>query len=482
MRTASHGRELKRSLMRTSAIVAVFSALVIGAPTSHAESLAGALADAYATNPQLQSARAQLRSVDETLALAQSGYRPTVSGSASYTVTDTHSDPKSPSDGTSFSKAYSLTAKQSIYSGGQTRAAVSEADANIRAQREVLRNTEQTILLAAVTAYMNVIRDRAALDIQTSNVNVLGKELKQVKARFDVGEVTKTDVEQARASLAAAQSQLELAKANLRAASASYLLVIGHAPKAVIDPAPPFKLLPRRLEDAIETAMASRPSVVQAAYLKDASDHTIRKLYGELLPQVSLNGSLNSSELSGSLSGATTSASITGQIVVPIYEGGSVRAQIRQQKETRQAQLQNIEQARVQARSDVITAWSTLEASRAQLTANQTQVDSARIALEGVRAELQVGQRTEIDVLTAQQTLNNAQLSLTTTRRDIVVNAYTVLQVIGRLSVDGIGLGVAVYDVERHYQDTNGSWWKTTISREEGYVGIAGEVRAVTNQ
>ena len=482
MRTAAQAHRPRRPLGGVSAITAALSAVLLSAVPAHTETLAQALADAYANNPRLQSARAQLRSEDENLAIAQSGYRPTVNGSASYTIKDTHSDPKAPTDGTTFSRSYSLTANQALYNGGSTRAAVSEADANIRAQREVLRDTEQTILLSAVSAYMNVIRDRAALDIQTRNVEVLNKELKQVKARFDVGEVTKTDVEQARASLAAAQSQAELAKANLRAASASYMLVIGHAPTGVKDPAPPFKLLPRGVEAAVEIAMASRPSVVQAAYLKDASDHNIRRLYGQLLPQVSLNGNLNSVAESGAVSGEQTSASITGQITVPIYEGGSVRAQIRQQKESRQAQLQNIEQARIQARSDVLTAWAALEASRAQLIANQTQVASAKIALEGVRAELQVGQRTEFDVLSAQQTVNNALLTLTTTKRDIVVNGYTILQAMGQLSADSVGLNVAQYDVERHYEDTNGSWWKTTISREVGYVGIAGEVHAATDQ
>jgi outer membrane protein len=369
-----------------------------------------------------------------------------------------------------------------LYNGGQTRNAVKAADANIRAQRESLRDVEQTLLLQVITAYMDVIRDRAALDIQSRNSDVLAKELKQVKARFDVGEVTKTDVEQARASLALAQSQAELAKANLRSASSRYMLVVGHAPDGLKEPAAAFKLLPRSPEAAVNIAMAERPSVVAAAYLKDVSDHTIRKIYGQLLPQISLNGTLDSSSTSGAVTGENSSASLTGTIVVPIYEGGATRALIRQEKENRQAKLEAIEQARIQARSDVLTAWASLDASRAQLIANQTQVDSARIALEGVRAELQVGQRTELDVLNAQQLLNTAQLTFTTTKRDIVVNSYTVLQAMGRLSVESIGVNVAVYDVQPHYEATNGSWWKTTISREAGYVGIAGEVREAIGQ
>jgi outer membrane protein len=480
MRTAAQAGHYKYALKATTLLAAC--GLLLSAQSARSETLGQALASAYANNPRLQSARAQLRSVDETLAIAQSGYRPTVQGSATYSLRDSHSDPKSPGDGTTFTRSYNLTATEKLYNGGQTRNSVKEADANIRAQREVLRDTEQTILLQAVTAYMDVIRDKAALDIQSKNLEVLNKELKQVKARFDVGEVTKTDVEQARASLAAAQSQVELAKANLRAASSRYMLVIGHAPNGGREPAPAFKLLPRSADDAVEIAMASRPSVVQAAYLKDATDHNIRRLYGQLLPQVTLNGSLDSSSSTGAVQGENSSATITGQIIVPIYEGGAVRAQIRQQKEGRQAQLQNIEQARIQARSEVLIAWAALDASRAQLVANQTQVDAAKIVLEGVRAELQVGQRTEIDVLNAQQTLNNAQLALTTTKRDIVVNSYTILQAMGQLNVESIGVNVPLYDVEPHYEKTNGSWWKTTITREEGYVGIAGVLRESVGQ
>ncbi len=482
MRIAARICRMLIALRGSSAVVAVTMAWFASAVPSSAETLGQAIAEAYANNPRLLAARAQLRSVDESLAIAQSGYRPTVSGDASYTLKDSHSDPKSGSDGTTFTRSYSLSANQRLYNGGQTRSAVREADANIRAQREVLRDSEQTVLLQVVTAYMDVIRDRSALDIQTRNAEVLSKELKQVKARFDVGEVTKTDVEQARASLAAAQSQVELAKANLRSASSRYMLVVGHAPDGLREPSPAFKLLPRSADTAVNIAMSERPSVVQAAFLKDASDHSIRRLYGQLLPQVTLNGALNSSSVSGAVNGENSTASITGQITVPIYEGGAVRAQIRQQKESRQAQLENIELARIQARSDVLTAWAALDASRAQLVANQTQVEAARIALEGVRAELQVGQRTELDVLNAQQVLNTAQLTLTTTKRDIVVNSYTILQAMGRLSVDLIGVNVPVYDVQPHYEATNGSWWKTTISRETGYVGIAGELRASTGQ
>ena len=461
-----------------AACAGFFAAVYLCAPVqASAETLSEALAAAYSINPRIQAARATLRATDEALARAQSGYRPTVSAEADYTLRGQESHPPSPSDGGTFTRSYSLTANQPIYNGGSTAAGVKEADATIKAQREVLRETEQQVLLEAVTAYADVIRDHAALDVQKRNVNVLTQELKQVQARFDVGEVTKTDVEQAKAALASARAQSEVAKATLRTSSARYTLVIGHAPKVMRTPSPPNKLLPRSLEDAVAIAKEMRPAVIQAAYLKKSNDEAINKLYGQLLPQVTLNGSLTSTDTSGAVNSASETASLTGRVVVPIYTGGDVQAQIRQQKENRQALLLNIEQARIQAQSDVVTAWAVLEASRAQVEANKQQLDAAKIALEGVKAEVQVGQRTQLDVLNAQQSVSNAEVQLATTKRDIIVNAYRVLQVTGQLSAEHLGLGVETYDVNRHYQDTNGSWWKTTVQRETGYAGIEGKVK-----
>ena len=469
-----------RRALGAAVALTVCLCLQIG-PSQAGESLDQALASAYSTNPRIMSGRARLRSVDESLARAQSGYRPTINGEIDYTLRNNETVPSSPGDGTTLSRTYSLSASQPIYSGGQTRHAVSEADANIRAEREVLRDTEQTVLLDAITAYVDVVRDRATLVVQQKNVTVLTQELKQVKARFDVGEVTKTDVEQARASLAGAQSTFEGAKANLHASEGRFVLTIGHPPVGLREPVAPLRSLPGNLDEVIANAIAARPSVVQAAYLEKASQHTIRKLTGQLLPQLSLSALLSATEDPTPLTEETRTASLTGKVSLPIYEAGDVRAQIRQQKENRQALLENVEQAREQAQSDATSAWAQLQASRAQLLANQTQVDAAKTALEGVRAELQVGQRTEIDVLNSQQTLNNAQVTLIGTKRDIIVNSYRVLQTMGRLTVDTLNVPVRQYDTTAHYNETNGKWWQITITREPGYAGIDGGLGAVVS-
>ena len=475
----AHAR-YERCLIDVAAVMTICVGLS-AVPTQAAESLDQALASAYSTNPRIMSERARLRSIDENLARAQSGYRPTIGGEIDYTLRNNETVPSSRDDGTTLAHTYSLTASQPIYSGGQTRYAVSEADANIKAEREVLRDTEQLVLLDAITAYVDVVRDRATLVVQQKNVAVLTQELRQVKARFDVGELTKTDVDQARASLAGAQSSFEGAKANVRASEGRFVLAIGHPPVGLREPAPPLRSIPGNLEEVVANAIADRPSVVQAAFLEKVSQQTIRKLTGQLLPQLSLNAQLSATEDPSPQTEETRTASVTGKVSLPIYEAGEVRAQIRQQKENRQALLENVEQAREQAQSDATSAWAQLQASRAQLLANQTQVDAANTALEGVRAELQVGQRTEIDVLNSQQTLNNAQVTLIATKRDIVVNSYRLLQVMGRLSVDMLSVPVRQYDTTAHYNETNGKWWQITITREPGYAGIDGGLGAVVS-
>lgn len=454
-------------------VAVALAALMAGTCGSSAVTLSEAWTSAYTNNPQIMAERARLRSVDENLAIAQSGYRPTINGEIDYTLKSTSTEPPSPSDGTVLSRTYTLNATQPIYSGGQVVSAVYEADAAIRAERENLRNIEQQVMLSVVTAYMNIVRDRAILDVRSNNVRVLTEELRQVKARFDVGEVTRTDVEQARASLASSQAALEAAKASLRISAAQYLQVVGQPANGLVEPPPPDRLLPGTVDEVIANAVAARPTVVQAAFLEKSSQYTIRRLTGQLLPQFKLNGQLTSTHDPNILTDSASAATLTGQLILPIYDAGDVRAQIRQAKEQRQGRLEDIEVAREQAEADATSAWSQLQSSRAQLTANNTGVQAAQVALEGVRAELQVGQRTELDVLNAEQTLLNAREALIVTKHDLVVNGYTVLATMGRLTADYLQVAAPLYDVEAHYNDTNRKWWDIRVTREEGYAGYA---------
>jgi outer membrane protein len=257
----------------------------------------------------------------------------------------------------------------------------------------------------------------------------------------------------------------------LRNDEAGFVLAVGHAPGPLTEAQAPLRFLPGSVDEAVAAAEIARPSVVQAAYLEKAAGNQIRSLTGQLLPQLSLLASLTRTADPAKRVEESTTNKIETILTVPIYESGNVRAEIRQAKENRQGLLENIEQARQQAQNDAVTAWSLYQTGRAQLQADTVQVESATIALQGTRAELQVGQRTELDVLTAIQTLLAAQVSVVSDKHDIVVYAYTLLATMGRLTADQIQIGANIYDVERHYNETNGKWLDIRVSREEGYAG-----------
>ena len=253
-------------------------------PFACAETIQQALVQSYNNSAQLRGERARLRATDESLAQAQAGYRPTVTSEFDFTNSQTYTEPKTSGNGSSSTATSTLSAVQPIFDGFQTVNNVRQADANIRAERENVRNVEENVLLAAATAYADVVRDRNILTARDQNVALLNEELRSVKARFDVGEVTRTDVEQARATLAAGQSAQAVARAALRNSAARFQLATGAPPTKLVEPSAPVHFLPARVEEAISAAIAARPSVVQAAFLEQAQRSNIRSLTGQLLP------------------------------------------------------------------------------------------------------------------------------------------------------------------------------------------------------
>jgi outer membrane protein len=464
--TGNVGLRLAARLLGSAALL-----LSLASVPAAAESLTDSLITAYANNPQLAAERARLRAIDETLAIAQSGYRPRVDGQADVTYTNQQTDPSSPGDGGNVSKGYSVSLNQPLYSGGQTRASVSAADANIRAVRENVRATENTVLFDTVTAYMNVIRDRALVRLNESNLKVLKEQLRSAQARFDAGEVTRTDVEQARASLAQVESQLEGSRGSLEASEAAYIQVVGLEPNGIVDVKPPAGLLPSSLDEAIEIATAEAPQVVANFFLEQAAKHSIDRVYGQLLPQVDLQASLVDRFNPSDFVDRSTTTTIRTEVRVPIYDAGLIRAQVRQAKEDRQGRLFDIASAREIARQNVVGSWAILKSTKAQIIALNTQVKASEIAVTGVRAEETVGQRTQLDILNAEQTLLQARANLTVAKRDLVVNTYQVLRAIGRMTATDLNLGVEPYDVDLHYSETNGRGWGIYVEREEGYSG-----------
>ncbi len=437
------------------------------APAS-AETLREALALAYATNPQLDAERARLRATDESVPQAKSGFRPRAALNADTGRQLIRTNPASTSDGTGQTWGYSVTAEQSVFSGYRTTNTVRQAEADVRSGRENLRNVEQQILLAAVTAYADVLRDQALVRLRENNVSVLSQDLQAAEARRAVREVTRTDVAQAQARRARALSDLDAAKSNLRTSRAVYERVIGRPPHALSEPKPPSKLLPMNVEDVIRIAEREHPNVISSLYRERSARHAVDKIWGELLPEVKVEANYGQRFNPSRSINEQDTASVTGRLSVPLYEGGETQARVRAAKHQHVARLQEIEQARKETEALGVTAWSRLQASRAQMQSDKAGVEAARIALEGTREEEKVGQRTLLDVLNAQQELLNAEVQQVVTRRDVIVTSFTVLGAIGRLNADELKLTDTTYDPEEHYEDVQRKWWGISITHVDG--------------
>lgn len=440
-----------------------------------AETLLDALAGAYQYSPTIDAERARQRARDEDIARANSGYRPDVNFTSSVareqTITQT---PVLGAGRKNFifsnsPRGYSFNLTQPIFRGFQTTNAVNAAEAQDRAGRETLRQTEQVVLLDAVTAYGDVVRDMATVRLNENNLKFLAAELKATQDRFNVGEVTKTDVAQAEARRAQGQSSLDQSRADLKSSRAIFEQVIGHPPSRLVEPNPNSKLVPRNIDEAIAIGTKENPLVVQALYSEQAARYTVDQIRGELLPQAELQANYTDDFDQSQGIDRQSTASILGLVTVPLYPaGGEVYARVRQAKHTHVSLLQEIEVSRSTAQSQVVQAWSQLVGFKAQSESDRASIAANTTALNGVREEERVGQRTILDVLNAQQELLVSQVSLEATKRNILVASYTLVSAIGRLSVAEVGAASQVYDPEVNYDETRSRWWGIDITHANG--------------
>jgi outer membrane protein len=442
-----------------------FGLLVSVAPLTSApawsQSLEAALSNAYRANPDLNATRANTRAVDEGVPSAMSGYRPRVTGSGDVGASSTANRSSGSRTSTDLNPAgFGLNVQQTLYNGGRTGNSVRAAESSVMAARETLRNSEQNTLLDGVTAYMNVLRDTAIFSLRQNNVGVLSEQVRQTKDRFGVGEVTRTDVAQAEARLAGARSDLALSQSNLRGSVARFKQVIGLDPKK-LNPVQPVGAgrLPKSQGEAVNRALRDHPAIIAALHGVDAQSLQVKVVEGELLPTVSLTGNLSRRYDTQVQGDVRTSASVVGSISVPLYDGGSAYARTRQAKETLGERRMQVDSARDRVVAAVIASWALLEATRFQIEGAAAQVQAAEIALNGVREEYKVGQRTTLDVLNAQQELLNARVAQVTAQRDRVVASYSLLSATGQLSARSLGLKVATYDPKVHFEQVKDKWF-----------------------
>jgi outer membrane protein len=428
-----------------------------------ADTIEAALVRAYQNNPQLNAQRAQVRSTDENVPQALSGYRPKVAltASAGYQYTDENTNLggiKEEIHGTDPPRSVGLTVTQTLYNGQQTANKTRAAESQVSGAREGLRVLEQTVLLNAATIYMDYLRDSAIVEVQRSNTRVLEQTLKQTRDRFNVGEVTRTDVAQSEAQLAAGKTQQLTAESNLTTTRSNFRRIIGNEPEALAPGSPVDRFLPSTLPAAVALSQTENPNVTAAMFGIDVNFLTVKVNEGALLPTVTVQASVQQAYEQQLTVYRSFGASAIAQLSVPIYQGGAEYSLIRQSKENLAQQRLVLEQTRDQIRANTVTAWGQLEAGKAQVASAQSQVTASEIALNGVREEAKAGQRTTLDVLNAQQALVNARVALVTAQHDRVVASYSVLNAVGRLSPQVLKLSTEVYDPSVHYQQVRDSW------------------------
>ncbi|MDB5617480.1 TolC family outer membrane protein [Tardiphaga sp.] len=447
----------------TGAAAAALLLAFVGSTPVLAETIEASLVRAYQNNPQLNAQRASVRVTDENVPQALSGYRPrvAVTASAGYQYSDVLSGTAGATahlTGAQVPRAVGATVTQTLFNGQQTANRTRAAEGQVSSAREGLRVLEQSVLLAAATIYMDYLRDAAIVEVQKSNTRVLEQTLKQTRDRFNVGEVTRTDVAQSEAQLAAGRTQQLTAESNLTTTRSNFRRIIGIEPNALAAGSPVDRFLPPTLPGAIDLGLTENPNVTASMFGIDVSFLNVKVNEGALFPTVTLQASAQQAYEQTISVPRQFSAAAVAQVSVPIYQGGAEYALIRQSKETLAQQRLALEQVRDQTRASVVQAWGQLQAGKAQVSSAQAQVQASEIALNGVREEAKAGQRTTLDVLNAQQALVNARVALVTAQHDRVVASYAVLNAVGRLSPTVLKLSTTVYDPSVHYHQVRDSW------------------------
>jgi len=449
------------------------AALLLTSPRNlAAETMQSALARAYQGNPQLNAQRAIVRQNDEGVSQAMSGYRPTLSATASvaeqYTNTTGVIPPIPPSlpNGVSYTikgfttpRAVGVAGAQTLFNGEQNANKVRKAESQVSAARETLRMMEESVLLAAASIYMDVSRDTANLEVQQNNIRVLQRTLKDTRNRFAAGQVTPTDVAQAEAQLAAGEASLYAAQSALMTTRANYRRIIGIDPANLAPASPVDRLAPTTLNAAVAVGTAENPAVTAALYGVDVAQLQVKIAEGGLWPTLALQGSVQQQTYSNILTPNLFLGTAMLNLTVPIYQGGAEYSAIRLSKETEGQQRLNVDQVRDQTQANVVQAWGQLQAAKSQVEAAVRQNEASERALEGVRNEAQAGQRTTLDVLNAEQALVNARVNLIVAQHDRVVASYALVSAVGRLSAQELRLPVTIYDPMVHYQQVRDAWY-----------------------
>lgn len=452
--------------MNKTFLSALFLATALSS-AAQAQTIFEALSSAYNTNPTLQAQRAYLRSVDENVAIAKSGFRPNVYLTGGYkdATVDSNTEPKN-QDNTKTSIAAKVS--QPLFNGFSTVNSVKSADSYVRSEQNNLYNVEQQLLLNSSTAYLDVVRNTAIVDLQKNNEKLLKKRLDETIERFNVGEVTRTDVSQARARYSRAQSDRISSEGDLEASKAIYVQVIGQAPDKLSEPTKVGDLLPKNFNDALDYTRVNNYSVKQAKDFLDSQSYNVKVNNGALLPSVTLDGELSKNKTKADMydrDPELDNAEIGVNMTVPLYSAGETRAKIRQSKYQKWQAQELVLEAERQAISDVSSSWEYMLSNKARIKSIKDQVKANEVALDGVQKEEALGNRTILDVLDAYQELLNSNVEEVKARRDYYVASMQLLLSMGKLTAEDLNLNVDLYNPKKHYKETRDKWLSLSIDK-----------------
>jgi len=451
--------------------------LVAGPAMAQVHTLQEALAAAYANNPQLQAARAQLRSTDENVPQALAGWRPTVVVSGGYGYAD--GDYRTSTRGTASpglavqsggSTVFrtnrpilqgTATLTQPLYRGGQTSASTHQATNQVYGQRARLIATEQQVFLNTVNAYVGVIQSEQVLQLNINNEQVLAKQLQATQDRFRVGEITRTDVAQAEAALEGARATRQTSEGNLQTSRATYVQTVGEYPQPNLAKPQPLGLPVKSEGEADQLATTNNPTVIAAQFDEASARDAIDVAFSQLMPQFSLQAEALRQDNAAFPNTRVLGAQILLNGSIPLYQGGAEYSRIRQARQNREQTVRLVDNARRTAIQAATQSWETFVAARSTIESTRAQIRANQVALEGVEREAIVGSRTTLDVLNAQQALLNSQVILVQNLTSYITASYSVASSIGRLTARDLNLNVPLYDDTAYYKAVRDRLWGT---------------------
>ncbi len=457
------GKMRRNEVSRTLLATVFMTGTVFFSLPSTAQSLTDVLTHVYNSNPTLLAARATLEVTNEQVPQARAGWLPSLSLSESYSRTNTVTEDDGNGSTLSDTRTETLSLSQTLFSF-ENLARLKAADSAVFAGRYTLWQSEQTVLLGAVTAYLNVLRDKNIVDLRRNNVSVLEKQLESTRVQYDLRLRTEADLAQARSRLARARADFSAALGVYDRAISAFLQVVGFPPESLTTPEFTYTL-PENEETTVILAGDQHPTVLTAMENLETAETDIETNQAARLPNLALAGSVSKTQTNNRSAQSTESATSTVSLTltVPIFQTGIEFSNVRAARKTKKQRLLELDQARRTARDNAQQAWEDVVSAVERVKAFTVQVEAAKIALDGIAAELEVGRRTVIELLNAEQEYLDAQVNLATAKRDELVARFTLLERVGRLRADDIDLPVVIYDVEEDLKRNEWNFFSTEI-------------------